>query len=1261
MVVVVLGLLAFSSAFAGGFEFRSDGYFTSSDGSLKLAWDGAVRRCVLSTQGNKLLDFTGPATIDGKVSPWYASEPRVSVDKDAKKVVIEADMPGGNGVCTMTLSEQDNGVLIEYANSVDGSNISNARVLFPVELFAGKKVVWKTGELIFPAEYVDGKAGFFSDWQDTFFPLKIVLSDSQAIALSSPASFKDVTFSDCRAWTEKNYHLSLNMKGGKSSLLLQLAPVGDEAATGAAGGEKKNLLNEGASFEAGPDGIELSNRYSWNEKMTTMGRRPEFDETSAVHGKRSLKLVSEMPQKHDGRFAFVGTIFKRTLLERGKKYTLSAWLKADRPGMRAGLYCGEDSWSGGGWDPVEITTEWKRYSHEFSIDNFEKSGYCLSWISVPQNQEGTVWVDAVQLEEGDLSDFMPSTPVEVGLEVTKEFKLFEPGQSCEATLRLRNNKDKPFAEDASYTVIDYWGKEVKKGELAVKCDAGANAEAVISVGELPLGYYRIYCTVAGEKEEAIFGVYRPQEIAALPEDWPLACHNDPMPIVRKIGFGMLRAFDIFQFSKIAPSADKFDFSESDRYVERMEKNGLSVMPILSGFGWPHWRPDPPVAPYAQREVEERMFGGRKDRMAWPTIEAWKRYVGGVVGHYKGRIKYWEVYNEPNLSMYAEEYYPYLKAAYEAAKEADPDCKIIGLCATSDFQGRPDSYSRQVFKLGGTNYFDLCSVHMYLRSPEQSLGIGSDKALEGWREMLKSEYNKTSDIWHTEKSYISSEVGYSARKVPSPLEYCDEPQFFIQSMNDKANWMIRETILSAIGGHGKFFWFGGFYDERFIAHRIFQPYVLDHTEYDDSPMPELIGANGLAWAMLGMNSPVSQMAWGETARCAIFTGPEGTMAVLWRTEGDVKAHMPRPGTKVEGLDFFGNKLPLGESGDIKVTIGESPVYLRFSGIDANKCIALMNTMTLESSEPLKQVGYMVSADGAPAWKLTFTNPQLSALDADITIECPAGWTAKQSKVSLKGIMPGMVAQAIIPLSEVPAKSAGATFTFKTVINGQEQAAQFKSLPFTSKEQLMGYLAMQDSAVASHVTTAPTIDGDLADWSDDGAVSISTDDYIKEKDGAIAWKGPYDSSVILRLRWDEKNLYIAARVFDDFPIQPQSAKTSYSEDCLEVFLSPDGKTVCQGLFFPIKNSSGADYKAWWMHKSSEMDSKVACRILPDGYALEIAVPWSGLDFTPKSGQTVPFSFSLDDTDQSGDKRKSVLIWKGDTANFQSTQNWGRLQLK
>jgi polysaccharide biosynthesis protein PslG len=106
------------------------------------------------------------------------------------------------------------------------------------------------------------------------------------------------------------------------------------------------------------------------------------------------------------------------------------------------------------------------------------------------------------------------------------------------------------------------------------------------------------------------------------------------------------------------------------------------------------------------------------------------FVSAVVSRYRGRIRYYQLWNEPNIHpewghypINPEDYVNLLKAGSEAARAADPDVVIIAgaLAATIDLQ--PDAtpndqslsdliFLQRMYNAGAAPYFDIMAVQGY---------------------------------------------------------------------------------------------------------------------------------------------------------------------------------------------------------------------------------------------------------------------------------------------------------------------------------------------------------------------------------------------------------------------------------------------------------------------------------------------------------------------------------------------------------------------
>lgn len=883
----------------------------------------------LVRQGGSVLSFNEPLNFDVK-------DNRIEVVSGAK---------GTPGKVHQILSvTNDDRVLnsVRFENPGDNGE-SRIEVSLPGLLFAGQTLLAGKRFIELPARPEPG-AVLVSDWQGQLGSYGLTTGSPDQITLFCETKLR-TSLSSTPQGNSPAFTLAMNARDNVVNYSLRFAPQ----TTRVAAPEKGNLLSAGASFETGPDGVRPFASHSWNEKMVDESIPPAFDPGTAVDGVTSLRLTAQ-----DGKslgdprgFAFVGAVFNRTQLKRDHDYTLSVWMKADRPGVKAVLYCGENTWGGNNWGSFPVSTEWARHHVSFRASDLEKSGWFLTWAGLaPECKEGRLWLDAVQLEEGGLSDFRPANEIEYG--VTPVEKLVEAGRPCEAVLSVRNNGKARKKLRLRYEIRDYWDREVRSSEGTVEVGPESTTTYPVNFGLLPPGYYRGRLTAAdGPAKELIFGVYEPQPLTPLPDDWPLACHNDPTPLVRKIGFGAVRAFEIFEMSDIAPEKGRFDFSRADRMVARAEQCGLKLLPILGEFRWPSYRPEPPVPPYATKDIASRSNGeGTPTRLVWPAMTAWKDYVEALTRHYRGRITDWEVLNEPNLVMTAQQYLPYLQAAHEAAKAGNPDCRVVGVCATTDFAGKPGSFVESLLDLGAAPYLDVLSVHLYdTRPPEKTLGLGSAPLLQNWRGILETKHGRRIPVWNTEKSWSSRELGYSQAKNPVPVDYCEEPQFLIDTFRNKAEFLIRETLLDAVaGGPGRFFWFGSFnYEASFITIRPFQPYGLHHTEFDQSPCPELIAANGLARALDGMSHPFRLLTPRDSVRACVFTGEKGSMVALWDWETTSRLTLPVGKASFTLRNFFGEPIEaaLGSRGELTVELEGAPKYLVLPGLDGESACRLID--------------------------------------------------------------------------------------------------------------------------------------------------------------------------------------------------------------------------------------------------------------------------------------------------------------------------------
>jgi hypothetical protein len=194
-------------------------------------------------------------------------------------------------------------------------------------------------------------------------------------------------------------------------------------------------------------------------------------------------------------------------------------------------------------------------------------------------------------------------------------------------------------------------------------------------------------------------------------------------MAREAGFHWLRQEFPWQDIEIHGKGDFEDrrhepyrsaWEKYDQIVEMAEAEGMELIVRLS---------TPPAWSRAEGEAVGT-FAPPDD------VQDFADFVSAVVSRYRGRIRYYQLWNEPNIypewgvyPINPEDYVELLKAGAEAARAADPDVVIIAgaLAATIDLQpnATPDRQSlsdliflQRMYDAGAAPYFDIMAVQGY---------------------------------------------------------------------------------------------------------------------------------------------------------------------------------------------------------------------------------------------------------------------------------------------------------------------------------------------------------------------------------------------------------------------------------------------------------------------------------------------------------------------------------------------------------------------
>jgi hypothetical protein len=339
---------------------------------------------------------------------------------------------------------------------------------------------------------------------------------------------------------------------------------------------------------------------------------------------------------------------------------------------------------------------------------------------------------------------------------------------------------------------------------------------------------------------------------------------------------------------------KFDFGEWPTRVDKFRARGVTVLPILDYN--PAW--DREVSPHDEQGFKE-----------------FANYVSKCVEQFKGKIKYWQVWNEPNLVFWKPEpnprnYAELLRRSYLAAKAVDPDVQIIGFnCSDIDLE-----FTEEVIRYGGLNYCDILAYQPYRIAPE----VGHFEEMAALRELV-GRFGKQKPIWFTEMGWATQHLPLKEARGLDLLEP--------RPARRQAAFMVRYMVIIQATDVDKVFWFSqaadgaGLEDHARNTKRLgFYAYQFLMKTLDDySSVTEL----------------VPHGAFGKYAY--LFSCPKEDVVVAWSVNGPQKIDMQGLGQPTGARDVLGKAIETPSGRELQIT-GE-PIYLFYDRVEARKEVAL----------------------------------------------------------------------------------------------------------------------------------------------------------------------------------------------------------------------------------------------------------------------------------------------------------------------------------
>ncbi|MGF1634195.1 MAG: hypothetical protein ACFCVE_10140, partial [Phycisphaerae bacterium] len=393
--------------------------------------------------------------------------------------------------------------------------------------------------------------------------------------------------------------------------------------------------------------------------------------------------------------------------------------------------------------------------------------------------------------------------------------------------------------------------------------------------------------------------------------------------------------------QIEPRQGEFDWDRMDFIVQTAWDNFIEIQPVAGNP--PGWAVRP--------EYRDHKTPGRTT----PQLEPFKAYLQTFARRYAGRVRHFEIYNEPDIDFYIgtiEEYMGLLKASHEALREVDPDIRVL----TGGFTGfvhprRKPGFQETVLR-DGQAYFDLHTLHMH--------GV-FDRFWGGLNNLVV----RFRDSAGVQQPMIFNETGMDARH----------------------GWRYQAEVLpkkvAATRAHGArgYVWYSILDKNRKPEDRYKPGRSYGLITDDGQAKPALLAYNTAAKLIASPHSTfVEHWDLGGQRFAFVFRRPDGAYVTLAWTERGEQAEAllavtlaEEPQNPGEGqatiIDLVGNTSPAGRFGEsVVLPLGWSPVYLVTAARPAPGALLLEPNAVLPGD--VKATVHV--SNGTGAWQLAGTS-------------------------------------------------------------------------------------------------------------------------------------------------------------------------------------------------------------------------------------------------------------------------------------------------
>jgi len=1036
----------------------------------------------------------------------------------------------------------------------------------------------------------------------------------------------------------------------------------------------ENLLFN-SSFELGKNGWEsFRETLVRNNDYTSIEPGFGIDDKTAYAGNNSIFMTNE-GNKSPRRVSIDSHDF---IVKPDQKYTVSFWAKSSMPNTTLISYVFSNQrmlrrdndgnilpdvdWGHCSYDEetrskplhLKISDQWQRYSYTFVPQKYF-TAYVLRFsvaafkaeTDTLEQRTARVNIDCVQVQAGDLTDYMPKANIEAAVD-TSDY-LYENSNQVKGAVKVISYNNDEIFEFPLFLYDTYFEKQLQEQRIGFNMKMGEVATQPFTFNNLPKGMFCIYTGLQPRTTPSGFHAEWDRQPECLsyqrllyddesyqssaffaavdtndqktetgfrigtngPLDNYLAWRGtnefgsdqEQQRVIRLSGGNVLRCWDptICMWSRIEPEKSKFNWEGTDKRIESAEKMGIDVMCVIGGdfivsrTFVPDWvkTKDRSGNPKGTKSAK-KLWGGKEAYYFQPPLEDWCSYVSNVATRYKGRIKFYEMMNESDLYMPVEVYMEYMKAAAEEVRKADPDAVILGICSTADKSVDPDAETitclGKCLDLGADDYMDSLTIHPYAML-DNSRPVSQQQARRDHLAFLKKKSAKAR-LWNGENYWVVPEwmpaTNLQLRWEPENLT-----RHLLVDMGENLSGSTPTNLALSLLSIP-------------IHPHINQ--VLSAGTTRRYPNANFAAHAACAKFLAGAE-PLHTLELKCEAMGYLFKNGNRLLSAIWNSRSEqkteIKLDIPQ-GAILTVYDVMGNMMRKDTS-EVKLPLSPRPYYMEWAGTTAEVVIDRFNHSTVTGENPIKIEGARIlKNENASVLKLVIKNT---------------------SGVDIKDSIIGVASDDFQPSVNIAVDSFGDSLTTEwnvpVVLSNPDilKTNVFVTPGFGNKKSL---------ETTAHIKNVTIINGVAKTFKISKCVDGIIDD---DQDLSAEFSIKYDDNRMLVLDVDVKD-----------GTRGSDAKEDYNQDCIELFVDmkpfSDEKRSYTQILIPVKSGR---------FQMEDMTGNIT--ITDDGYNARIY-------YCARDPKYMGFDIAIDDSDSN--KRETQIVWKGTKYNYKSNEGWALLEL-